>query len=497
MLNLITNAEMKAADSYTIAKRGISSLQLMEQAAQAFVNEFCKTYPPKTSITIFTGKGNNGGDGLAIARILYTKGYEKIKVYTIEYFKNESEDFTQNKLRLKDTGIQQNYIHSIKELPQHLGVVIDAILGTGINKELSTELIEIFTYINTHSEKIISVDCPSGFDTDHYKFYSYQGIKAQKTISFQRPKLIFTLPESVVATESFHFIEIGLDEEYIQQYKSTAYWIEASDIQLKLKERQPFTHKGTYGHLLIIGGTAETLGATILCSRSALFTGVGLVSVAIEPKEYSTINIAQPELMATNINSLQYLDLPTFKTIAIGPGLGKSEEAKSKLAFVLSLNKSIVIDADALNLIAENNWYTKIPKQSILTPHVKEFDRLFGEHKYWIDRLETAKIQAKKLDCIIVLKNQYTYIISPNEKIYINPTGNPSMAQGGMGDVLTGCIAGFFTRGFSALDAAILGCYIHGKSGDDLSIENEVTPPSLIIPQISKTIAKLTRLSLN
>lgn len=493
MLNLITNSEMRAADAYTINKKGIASLQLMEQAAQAFVNEFCKVYSPKNSISIITGKGNNGGDGLAIARILFCKGYEKIKVYTIELFKNESEDFKQNKIRLNKIGIEINSLQSVENFPSQLDIVIDAILGTGFNKELSPELVKIFDYINTHSSAIISVDTPSGLNTDEFQINHYQGIKANQTISFQRPKLIFTLPESVVATENFTYVEIGLDEDYLKHYNSNYFWIQEIDIKNKLKKRKPFTHKGSYGHLLVIAGSSETLGATLLCSKAALFTGVGLVTVALKTNYYSTLNCAQPELMTTNIETVKSLDFNQFKAIAIGPGLGKSDEAKNNLKFFLELNQPMVLDADALNLIAENKWYSKIPKQSILTPHVKEFDRLFGDHQYWIKRLESAKIKAKELDSIIVLKNQYTYIFSPNGIVYINPTGNPSMAQGGMGDVLTGCIAGFLTRGFDPLDAAILGCYVHGKVGDDLSMENDVTPPSLIIPQITKTIASLVQ----
>lgn len=491
MLNLITNADMRAADAFTINKYKIASTQLMEQAALAFVDEFCKMYTCETPISVITGKGNNGGDGLAIARILYSKGYEKIKVYTIDLFKNESDDFIQNKIQLINSGIEINSIQTIQDFPLQLGVVIDAILGTGFNKALSSDFIKIFDYINTHSEEIISVDCPSGLNTDNYKIENYEVIRAHKTISFQRPKLIFTLPESVLASASFTFVDIGLDEEFIQKYESSYFWIQESDIQSKLKKRKPFTHKGTYGHLLVIAGTAETLGATILCSRSALFTGVGLVTVAFEPTHFPTLNVAQPELMTIDIDNITTVDFSAFKTMAIGPGLGKTEKAKSKLEFILSINKPMVIDADALNLIAENKWYSKIPKQSILTPHIKEFDRLFGAHHYWVDRIETAKLKAKELDCVIVLKNQYTYIVAPNDKVYINPTGNPSMAQGGMGDVLTGCIAGFFTRGFSLVDAAILGCYIHGKTGDNLSNEYEVTPPSLIIPHLSKTMATL------
>lgn len=488
MLNLITNEQMRLADQFTIQHQPIDSVDLMEQAAKAFVEEFCIEITPNRNIIIVAGKGNNGGDGLAIARLLYRKGFQNLTVYILNVFSTESENFKINKFRLKEARIKSQIIHSINDFPPQLDVVIDAVLGTGFKKGLRPELVDIFSYINTNSNQIISVDCPSGLNTDDHKIENYQGIKAHHTISFQRPKLIFTLPESQVATETFSFVEIGLMEEYIQKFDSDYYWIELKDIVAKLQPRPSFSHKGTYGHLLVISGSSETLGATILSSKAALYSGAGLVTIALEPENYNIINGTQPEVMTTNIHNLKYLDFDKFNSIAIGPGLGQDEIALKKLDFILSLQKPLILDADALNLIAKNEWQNRIPKQSIMTPHVKEFDRLFGEHTHWISRLETAKTKATELESIILLKNQYSYIIAPNGKVYINPTGNPVMAQGGMGDVLTGCIASFLTQGLTPLDAAIVGCYMHGLAGDELSETNQITPPTSLIQQIPQTL---------
>ncbi len=491
MLNFITNAQMRKADEYTINHLPIRSIDLMEQACNAFVKKITEHISVNKKITICCGTGNNGGDGLAIARLLRLKGYNNITVIILNVFSSSSQDFIVNKHRLNQLNIPLIEIKKATELPNDLNIVIDAILGSGFQGTLKEPLAEIIKRINCHAQYIFSVDCPSGLNIDLREIKNYQGIKANKTISFQRPKLFFMFPESTISSQSNEFVAIGLDEEFIQSIPSDYFWIEENDIIEKLKLRQLFSYKGIYGHLLIIAGAANTMGAALLCAKSSLFTGAGLVTCCI-PKEYfPTLNIVQPEIMTLERENFNETLLNKFTSVAIGPGLGLNQNSKEIVHKILNALIPTVFDADALNIIAEENWLDKIPASSILTPHLKEFDRLFGNSENWSDRLEMAQCKAKELQCIIVLKNQYTFICDTNGKVFINSSGNPSMAQAGMGDVLTGCIASFLSQGYTPLDAAILGCYIHGKSGDELNKTHEITPASMVATQISKTLKEL------
>lgn len=492
MLNFITNEQMRKADEYTIKHLPIRSIDLMEQACNSFVKRITEDISVNEKITVCCGTGNNGGDGLAIARLLRLKGYNNITVIILNIFSSSSPDFIVNKKRLNQLKIPLFEIKKANELPNNLDIVIDAVLGSGFQGNLKEPLAEIITKINYHAKYIFSVDCPSGLNIDSSKIKKYQGIKADKTISFQRPKLFFMFPESIVSSKSYEFVFIGLNEDFLQSLPSDYFWIEEKDIIGKLKVRQPFSHKGIYGHLLIIGGMSNTMGAAVLCAKSALFTGVGLVTCCVPKENFSTLNISQPEIMTLERENFNEISLNKFNSVAIGSGLGLTQNSKEIVHKILNEKIPVVFDADALNIIAEENWLGKIPANSILTPHLKEFDRLFGSSEDWFARLEKARCKAKELQCIIVLKNQYTFICDTSGKVLINSSGNPSMAQAGMGDVLTGCIASFLSQGYTPLDAAILGCYIHGKSGNELNKVYEITSASMVATQISKILKNLT-----
>lgn len=491
MLNFVSNEIIRKADLYTIENQGISSTQLMERAAHAFVKRFINLVGKTSKITIFCGKGNNGGDGLAIARLLHEKAYETISVYIVNAFEKESKDFTINKERLQNLKIPISKINHPNDFSTDLDVVIDAVLGSGFKGVFNPFFSEIFRKINQNSSYIVSVDVPSGLKIDQPELEFYEGIQAHFTISFQRPKLFFMFPESILFTKKFDFVDIGLDENYLQSFASQHFYIEEKAIVDRLKPKKSFSHKGTFGHLLLLAGSPKTMGAALLCAKSALFSGAGLVSACLEKEYFSVMNVFLPEIMCIEIEDLEKTTDHNYQAIATGPGLGKDVEAQKKLEWVLNNPYPTVFDADALNLIAEKNLLQKIPQKSIITPHLKEFDRLFGKHHNWQSRLKTAQQKAAELQCVIVLKNQYTFICDTDQNVYVNSTGNPSMAQGGMGDVLTGCVAAFLAQGYPPLDAALLACYVHGKAGDRLHLRYETTPASLIAEQISKTIKDL------
>lgn len=495
MQTLLTSAQMRKADEFTIEHLPIASIDLMEKAARAFVHCFLRDeFDTSKSIAIFCGKGNNGGDGLAIAHLLLHNGYSNIKVYLVNFSDNQSSDYTINLQRLEESRCKKIILNTAAELKSiKSDIVIDAILGSGLNKPLAGEYATLVHQINQSKTRVYAVDVPTGFFAEGKLPKEYNGIKALKTICFQRPKINFFMPESTQATAQFEVVPIGLDETFIQKQSADFYLIEEEDIRHTLKPRKPFSHKGTYGHALIIAGNTNTMGAALLSAMACLHTGAGLTTACIPQSGLVALNTKLPEVMALPRDEyLRIVNPEKYQAIAIGPGLGISIENERMLEHLFTINQPLVIDADGLNILAERqDLLSKLPAHSLLTPHMKEFDRLFGAHESWWERLQTAKEQAVKLKIVIVLKNQYTFICSSEGKIFVNPTGHPAMAQGGMGDVLTGVIAAFLAQKYTTTDAAILGCYIHGKTGDGLAKEKYVVTASEVALGIASTIQEL------
>lgn len=495
MQTIVTSAQMRKADEFTIINKPIASIDLMEKAARAFVQSFLRDeFDATKTIAVFCGKGNNGGDGLAIAHLLLSNGCENMKVYIIDFSDKQSDDFKINLQRLDESRCKKMIINKPADLKNiKADIIIDAILGSGLNKPLADDYADLVKCINKLNSKVYAVDVPTGFPAESEIPANYNGIKAYKTICFQRPKINFFLPESTIATEKYEAVDIGLDEDFIQRQAADFYLLEASDVQHILKPRKLFSHKGTYGHALIIAGNTNTMGAALLSSMACLYAGAGLTTACIPSGGLTALNTSLPEVMALLRDEYTRIEDPSkYQAIAIGPGLGVFAENERLLERLIAINQPLVIDADALNMLAERpDLIDKLSAQSILTPHVKEFDRLFGVHVNWWERLKTAKEKAQQLKIVIVLKNQFTFICSPNGKVYINPTGNPAMAQGGMGDVLTGIIAAFLAQNYSSADAAILACYIHGKAGDGLAEDRIVVSASQVAKRIPIEIKKL------
>ncbi|KQM74732.1 carbohydrate kinase [Pedobacter sp. Leaf216] len=489
---LLTSAQMRSADQFTIANKPIASIDLMEKAARAFVQSFLRTeFDTNKSVAIFCGKGNNGGDGLAIAHLLIANGYENIKVYIINFSDKQSGDFAINLQRIEETRCKKIIINQLADLKNiKADLIIDAILGSGLNKPLSGPFEELAYGINKLNKKVYAVDVPTGFFAEGRLPRDYNGIKAYKTICFQRPKINFFFPESVLATEKYEVVDIGLDEAFIQKQQADFCLVEKSDIDKILKPRKLFSHKGTYGHALVIAGDANTMGAALLSSMACLHAGAGLTTACIPTSGLNALNTALPEVMALpRADDVTIKDPKRYQAIAIGPGLGTDENNEKLLEDLILNNQALIIDADALNILGKRpDLIKKLAPNTIITPHMKEFDRLFGDHDSWWERVGTAKKLAEKLKIVIVLKNQYTFICLPTGRVLINSTGNPAMAQGGMGDVLTGIIAGLVAQQYSASDAAVLACYLHGKAGDHLASESFVVTASQVAARISKEI---------
>ncbi|WP_207424209.1 NAD(P)H-hydrate dehydratase [Desertivirga brevis] len=493
MLKLLTSEQTRLADIYTIQNEPVSSVDLMERAAQAFVAVFRENYPEKErTISIYCGTGNNGGDGLAIARLLDQEGYLNLSVKVIRFASRWTLDFLENFDRIQTLKIPVVEIKETDPFPvEDAELIIDALLGTGLNKPLEGAWKELVIWIRSLNRTIVSVDIPTGFASEGPVGAKDIAVKSNLTITFQRPKINFLLPESQSYIERFEVVDIKLDEQYIQSQDSGFQLLTGNLIKERLLKRKPFDHKGTFGHALVVAGAPETMGAALLCSEAVLKTGAGLTTACVPAEGLAALNARLPEVMAAlRVNGELPKDLnwEKYSALAIGPGLGIFATSKAILEETIkNFSKPIVFDADALNLLARNpDLLASIPEGSVLTPHVKEFDRLFGDHNSWWERVETGRAKAGLLRSFIILKNRYTIIITPDGQCIFNPTGTPAMASGGMGDVLTGIITSFLAQGYSSENAALLGVYLHGKAGEDVA--KPVVIASEVIQQLQHSL---------
>ena len=489
MKNIITSTQIRDTDRYTIETEPIASIDLMERAALAFVSLFTQLHPDRnTSILVCCGTGNNGGDGLAIARLLQERGYDAIAVWVARFADHESDDFATNLTRLHQTPIPITEFFPADRLPDiHQSVVIDALLGSGLNKPLADDWLRLARHINQADSRVVAVDIPTGLRADGTIPDAEYTIHAHEVIAFQRPKCGFFFPESAPAMDRFYVVDIGLDEAFIENTPSDFKLVELEDVQRIYRKRQPFSHKGTYGHALVIAGSTQTMGAALLCCGASLHCGAGLTTACIPPEGLTALNTRFPEVMYCSEDDLDRV-WENMDAVGIGPGLGgRISMLERCLAYA---DKPLVIDADALTYLGQNkSLVDHLPKGSVLTPHMKEFDRLFGDHGSWWDRVQTARQQAIQRQLVVVLKNRYTFVAVPDGRVLINPTGNPAMASGGMGDVLTGMLVSFLAQGYPPDEAALLACYLHGAAGDQLATAGmAVVPAGRLIRRLPKII---------
>jgi hydroxyethylthiazole kinase-like uncharacterized protein yjeF len=498
MLPLLTSTQIREADAYTITHEPITSINLMDRAAKAFVGWFINHFPDKKqAISIYCGTGNNGGDGLAIARMLHEHHYKTINVKIIHFSEKSSDDFSVNLKRLQKTiplvEIQTKIDFEGEDSP----IIIDAMLGSGLNKPLNGDYERLVKYLNSLEKTMVSVDVPTGFFTEGEVNPKATAIQADLVITFQQPKINFLLPESGPFIKCWEVVNIGIDEKFVRSLGSPYQFVEEKDIRGMIKPRHKFSNKGTYGHALIVAGQAKTMGAALLCASGCAHAGDGLTTACVPENGLTSLNSYLPEIMAIirQGDDIPEFEWDKFNTMGIGPGLGDTENTLALLTDIFTnYKKPVVIDADALNLLAAHKeLWPLVPEGSILTPHMKEFDRLFGDHSSWWERMQTGIKKAKEHNVYIVLKNDYTLSITPSGKIYFNSTSNPAMASGGMGDVLTGIITSLLAQHYTAEEACIIGNYIHGKAGDELALPNRmnVVLPGKLAAQLPVTMAKL------
>ncbi|MCX2719936.1 NAD(P)H-hydrate dehydratase [Lentiprolixibacter aurantiacus] len=465
--------QVRKADKSTMDSQKISSDELMERAAMGlfhWIHKRLQGAPVK--ISLFCGIGNNGGDGLALCRHLWEHGYH-IEVFVVNYSEYRSEDFLTNLARLKDRKIWPNYLDEASVLPnlQDTELVIDAIFGIGLNRPPAPWVSQIIKGINNSGKFVLSVDIPSGMFMDQALQKDQGVIHATYVLSFQTPKLPFFLPDTGRYVDQWAILDIGLDEEFIRNEEADYFLTEQEEVRSCLKFRDRFSHKGTYGHALIAGGSFGKIGAVILSARAALLTGCGLLTLHVPGCGYVPLQTAVPEAMVQTDKGEKYVTGIEIDwkadAIGIGIGLGRENATASALGAFLKKHKTpLVLDADSLNILSENTeMLSLMPEGTILTPHPGELARLIGAWNDDFEKLEKAKAFADQYGCVLVIKGAYTLIIHKG-KGYINPTGNPGMATAGSGDVLAGIITSLLAQKYDPLAATRLGVYLHGLAGD-------------------------------
>ena len=474
MVKIFDVAQIKKIDRCTVVNQGVTSVDLMERASLAVSEKLIRILDINQPVLVFAGMGNNGGDALAVARILLSKHY-KLDVYIVAPDDRFSDDCRENKDRLERL-INVSIIKEKKDIPHIYPdcIVIDGLFGSGLNRPLDGVFLNVVEAINSSNNKVYSIDMPSGlFVEDNLHNNQESIIRAEKVFTFQSPKLSLLLPDSGDYCKKMIVLDIGLCDKCINEEHTDLYFTEKADVATLPLSRGAFSHKGTYGKALIIAGSYGKIGAAVLSARACLRTGVGLLTMHVPRCGVDILQTAVPEAMvdadefSENVSEVE-LDVNSF-AVGIGPGIGTGDKAKDLLHDLFDrYHKPMVIDADALNLIAEDDVLrSKIPPRSILTPHPVEFDRLSGAvSKNGYERLKRARDFAKSHDVYIILKGAYTAVVAPEGKVFFNSTGNPGMATGGSGDVLTGMITSLLAQGYFPQNAAILGVYLHGLAGD-------------------------------
>ena len=480
-MKILTAEQNRQADAYTMENEPIASVDLMERAATACADWIREELDIEdATFHIFCGIGNNGGDGMALARLLAESGNE-VRVYILRFSEKTSADFAENYKRLQKSKVQVVDIHdpnfNIDFDPKDL--IIDAVFGTGLNKPVKGWLKEAFQRINYIPLLTISVDLPSGLFAEFNHENDLEAvIRSDFTLTFQQPKLALVLVESGAYCGEWHVLDIGLDQEYIDSLASHYFTTDADDAWLMLKDREKFQHKNDFGHAMIVSGSKGKMGAAVLSSKACLRSGVGLLTCLIPDCGYDIIQTAVPEAMCLTSKDRDEItevpkDLDAFNCIGIGPGMGMTRNLEFLIQDLFERKKGpFVIDADAINILAKKKAIQQsIPENSILTPHPGEFRRLVGTWKNDEDKLKKQIAYSKKYNVILVVKGAHTSISTPDGDVYFNTSGNPGMATAGSGDVLLGIITALVARGYESLEAARLGVYLHGLSGDLAAFE--------------------------
>lgn len=478
-MKIFSAAQIRAWDAYTIKNEPILSIELMNRAARVFTNWFVKKYRDSNRpVIVFAGTGNNGGDGLAVARMLDQQQYNA-KVLVCDFGGRHSADFdAQMALIAEFSAVKPQVFRSFAEFQESSSasllqnqVIIDSLFGSGISRPLEGDWAQLIDFLNNSDNEIVSIDLPSGLSCDAPSFNN-PVLKATRTFSFETPKLAFFFPENAGFLGKWDYGSIGLHPDF-EKSNSTAYYFLTDDAVRTLRlPRTKFSHKGRYGHALLIAGAWGKMGAAVLAARACLRSGVGLLTIHTPGCGNMVLQSTVPEAMLQVDQAERHWteipDLQGFSSIGLGPGIGRAAATAVVLKDLIKRARvPLVLDADALNLMAENlELLSALPQNSILTPHPKEFERLFGKTEHDFQRNELQRSKAQQYAVFIILKGAHTAIACPDGTCWFNSTGNPGMATGGSGDVLTGILTGLLAQGYDSKTACLLGVFLHGLAGD-------------------------------
>lgn len=490
-------------DRFTILNEPIEDIDLMERAAGRIADYIIDKTVFQGEVFVFCGHGNKGGDGLAVARMLAKMDSRfYVTVFILDNGKPLSASPSINLERLNNQAKASVYFIKGDEninISRSCTLIIDALFGSGLNRPLDGKTSSLIQKINESDAYVISIDIPSGLmGEDNSENIPENIVKADKTLTFQFPKLSFLFAENEKYTGDWEILDIGLHPKAVSLTETPFFLTEIDDVKPLFLKRSKFSHKGNFGHAHIISGAFGKMGAAILASKACLRSGIGLLTTHIPNKGVSVLQVAVPEAM-TSVDESAYIftgakDIFKYNAIGIGPAIGIDNDTQKAFKSLLKEAKiPLVIDADAINILSTNKeCLSLLPEGSILTPHPKEFERLAGYSDNSYTRLSKALAIAEKFKTYIILKGAYTAVVCPNGEIYFNTTGNPGMATAGSGDVLTGIITALMAQGYSSKDSAVAGVYIHGLAGDIAIGKTSMT--SLIASDIIESLQEVFKI---
>ncbi|MDX1684251.1 MAG: NAD(P)H-hydrate dehydratase [Saprospiraceae bacterium] len=493
-MKILTSKQIRDIDQKTMEEEAISSSDLMERAGQALTQHFCGLYSTSYDVVIVCGPGNNGGDGLVMARLLREKNYE-VTVWVITLgTRSYDNQINLDRLRSLD-GITIQEICEKGDLPalQHSSLVlVDAIFGSGISRPVEGRFAEIVTHINVSGRPVVSIDMPSGLTDENPPRGTI--IHAKQTLGIEIPRMNYLLASSSDFVGEWELVNIGLSKKAINEASADKFYLDIAElIGFEAGQRNRFSHKGDFGHSLLICGSLGMMGASLLATEACLRSGSGKVTTHVPRCGKDVTYIRCPEALCSvdehEFHSTRVAKPEQYSCIGIGCGIGQKPGVQDLVEDILQLENPLVIDADALNIIAHKGWLEKVPSRSIITPHPGEFDRLTGhESNDDRQRIELQRRMARHHDIIVLLKGHYSSVALPDGRLFFNSTGNAGMASGGSGDVLTGLITGLMSQTGDPVAAAITGMYVHGLAGD-LALD-EQSEESLIARDIIKNLGK-------
>jgi NAD(P)H-hydrate epimerase len=504
-MKLFSCKQTKEIDKYTVMNEPVTSLELMERASVQLFKWCIDHFDRTLRIMIFTGPGNNGGDGLALGRMLAEHGY-RTEVYHVCFTAKNTEEWEVNRRRYENsTNASFFLINSPEDFPVVTSgdVIVDAIFGSGLSRPAEGMPAEVIKLINrTVKKTVMAVDIPSGlFGEDNRTNNKETIIKADHTLTLQFPKLSFFFPENHSYTGKWHILPIGLHPDAINKTSTPFTLLEYSDILYRLKSRSKFDHKGIYGHGLLIAGSHGKIGAAVLSAKAALRTGIGLLTCHVPGCGYQILQICVNEAMVRADKSDNFItDLSSadsFTAYGLGPGIGTVKETQEAFhSFLIKNGKPLVVDADALNILSyRKEWLSLLTPGTVITPHPGEFERIAGETSDGYSRLIKQIEFSERFNCYVVLKGAFTSVATPAGKVFFNSTGNPGMATAGSGDVLTGIILSLLAQGYTPEDSSVCGVFLHGLAGDLAAEVNgyEAVIASDIIDMIGKAYTLLRK----